>query len=136
MESNYRIQLANGVTFPCIGVASRNIYYQGVQRDCLTFYFDTELVKLQDLINFFNSTNCSVINIINAKNDEGFSHFNYQIQNECGIADYSAVADGPVGNDDDFKCLFVRMIQTTAQERLLMQHEEVLNNLIISSLEG
>lgn len=129
-----KIRLSNGTEFPCFGVSSRAIFYSGIQRDCLSFYFDTTLVNLADLVAAFTTENCDVITIVDESGE--YQHYDYQIRNECGIARYSIVADGPVGREDDRDCLFVRMAQMTLQEKMLLEHDAAIDDLVISILEG
>ena len=129
---NLTIKLFDGTEFPCLGVGGKGYYYQGMNRDSLTFCFDKDSVSISDLVEKFTEDNCKAITIIG---DTESVYYNYKIIDQIGIGNYSSIADGPVSPSDDMKCLFVRLIQTTLSERLWERHEEELNNIIVSLLE-
>lgn len=128
-----KIKMFNGTEIPCFGALGQAYYYQGIQRDSITFYFDPENVTISSLIENFTEENCKAITIVS--DDSEYVHYNYQIIDQIGTGNYSSVAGGPVSANDERKCLFVRVLQTTYTERLWEQHDEAIDDIVISILE-
>lgn len=129
-----KIRMFDGTEIPCFGASGIAYYYQGVQRDSLTFYFDPEAVTIATLIAKITEDNCKTITIVDE--DGEYVHSNYQIVDQIGTGNYSAVAGGPVSADAERRCLYARVIQTTLSERMIVQHDEAIDDIIVSILEG
>ena len=131
-----KVKLVDGTEFTCFDILNRSYYYQGIQRNSLTFYFDTSTTVLSKLIEKFTDNNCSSIIISDDEDESSFVYNYYQIIDQIGTGTYSSVSEGPVSSDSDKKCLFVKVLQTSYSERLLSQHDEAIDDIIIALLEG
>lgn len=129
-----KIQFANGRTLDCQGVRGAPISYQGVTRDCLTFLFlpDTDL---GELLTLFTPENCRAVSL--AGDEAVFIHEHYTLRVAAGIGD-KALTEGSaavVGGQGEQVC-YVSMAQTTLAERQLLAQQEVLDGLLLASLEA
>jgi len=128
-----KIQLANGAQLDALGVHGQNIFYQGINRDCLTFLFDPETVSLEVVCAAFVPENCTAIQITD---DTGtFLHENYTIRVQAGTGCQEYVLTGSVKEDTGL-CVFVKMAQSTLAERQILEQQAAIDALVVAALEG
>ncbi len=128
-----QVKLSDGAELEVIGVHGRNVFYQGVSRDCLIFLFDAETVLLETVRAWFTTENSAVITIVDA--NRTYVHENYTIRIEAGEGYISHVLDEAVGQDLR-QCVFVKMAQSTLAERELLEQRAAIDALVVSALEG
>lgn len=126
------LTLQNGEQFQVKGVHGQNIFYQGINRDCLTFLFDAR-TDINEIVKNFTAENCKKIVIEDGENK--YLHENYTIRIALGLG-YQAEALGNAVTKDGTQCVFVKMAQSTLSERQLQQQQETLDALLVATLEG
>jgi len=128
-----KIQLANGAQLDALGVHGQNIFYQEINRDCLTFLFDPETVSLEAVCATFVPENCAAIQITD---DTGtFLHENYTIRVQAGTGCQEYILTGSVKEDTGL-CVFVKMAQSTLAERQILEQQAAIDALVVAALEG
>lgn len=127
-----QIVLNDGAAFELKGVHGQNIFYQGINRDCLIFLFDAA-TDINEILNAFTAENCKKIFITDGENK--YLHENYTIRIALGRG-YQAEALGNAVAKDETQCVFVKTAQTTLAERQILQQQETLDALLIAALEG
>lgn len=125
-----QIELNNGATFELKGACVQNIFYQGVNRDCLIFLFDTA-TDINEIMNAFTAENCKKIFIEDGENK--YLHENYTIRIALSLG-YRADALGNAVAKDETQCVFVKTAQSTLAERQILEQREALDALLISAL--
>jgi len=128
-----KVKISNGSEFEALGVHGRNVYYQGVSRDCLIFLFDPDTVTLESVRSAFTADNCLSIEVTDGSGT--YIHENYTLRLELGEGYISHILDGSVGQDTA-QCIYVRMAQTTLAERKLLQQQAAIEALVVAALEG
>ncbi len=127
------VKLADGKEFEVLGVHGRNMYYQGVSRDCLIFLFDPEAVSYAEARELFTENNCTAIEV--SDGNGVYLHENYTMRIETGEGFISHILDGSVGQDTR-KCVFVKMAQSTLTERKILEQQAAIDALVVAALEG
>jgi len=127
-----KIKLTDGTELEALGVHGRNVYYQGVGRDCLIFLFEPT-VGLDSVRSAFTAGNCQSIEV---SDDKGaYIHENYTLRIELGEGFISHVLEGSVGQDTR-QCVYVKIAQTTLAERQLQEQQAAIDALVVAALEG
>jgi len=138
-----KIELMDGTMMDCEGVHSSACFYHGTSREAYTFLFAPE-TDLNMLSAMFVPDLCDKI-IIHTEDGESFVHEHFTIRYGLGCsAKESAVGEignsmnvSSIGQADDPQKVFVawvKMIQTTLSEQMLMQQQEVIDSLLIAEL--
>ena len=138
-----KIEFLDGTMLDCEGVHSSACFYQGTSREAYTFLFDPE-IDLNELSSLFVPERCDKI-IIHTEDGESFAHKHFTIRYGYGCSTKESALDeignsmnvSSVGQADDPQKVFVawvKMIQTTLSEQMLMQQQEVIDNLLIAEL--
>ncbi len=128
-----QIKFSDGVELEALGVHGRNIYYQGVSRDCLIFLFDPETVSPEKIRARFTSENSTAITVIDENGT--YIHENYTIRIETGEGYVSHILDEAIGQDLR-QCVFVKMAQSTLAERKILEQQAAIDALVVAALEG
>lgn len=126
------IKLNNGDVFDCLGVHGGKVTYQGVDRDSLIFLFDGN-TNLEELSSSFSSENMKSIVLFDSDGGENL-HENYTIRVNCGKGRKDSILG--YGIEDETMIVWVTMAQSTVSERLVLEQQQILDMLIVSSLEG
>lgn len=134
-----KIKLYNGIELNPIMVTGAHKFYQGANRDCLTFVFPE--MSLDELDENFSEANCEVITIYTEENTEDGDkieienlHFGYVIKNE--IVKKDVVIREAEGNNEAIteKRCFVTMAQRTYAESQIASLTETVDILVLESL--
>lgn len=75
-----KVILSNGTELIPIMVTGEKVYFQGAERDSLTFVFGKEY-SMDELDGIFTESNCESIKIVEDSNDE-YIHVGYAIRSE------------------------------------------------------
>lgn len=124
------IKLKNGIEIECLGVHGGNVMYQGVNRFSLTFLFSYES-DLEDLSTKFSPDNASEIAIVNEGSEDVHSY--YTIRVSCGKGRKDSILSYGIESPD--MVAWVKMAQTTLQERTLQSLQDTVDMMILTSLE-
>ncbi len=138
-----KIELMDGTMLNCEGVHSSACFYQGTSREAYTFLFNPE-IDLNELSAMFVPELCDRI-IIHTEDGESFVHEHFTIRYGLGCSTKeSAIGDignsmnvSSIGQEDDPQKIFVawvKMIQTTLPEQMIIQQQEVIDSLLIAEL--
>lgn len=127
------IHFKDGRTLICETVHSRPQYYNGINRDKLTFVFPEEM-DIATIINHFTPENTKQIYLEDESGDK-FLHENYTIRLGAGVKERGALLG--IGEDLDHRMVsYVDMIQTTLAEQELENLRDAVDLMIIESLRG
>lgn len=128
----------DGTSLPVLGVHGRTMNYEGVFRDSLLFLMDPEEVSLQTVIEAFTPERCKILQLTDktGQRQETFIHENYTLRVEAGQGSKDYAVSGSVTEIEQTPVVYVRMVQSTLTERTLLQQQELLDALIVASLEG
>jgi len=127
------VKLADNTELEALGVHGRNVYYQGVGRDCLIFLFAPETVNLDAVRSKFTPENCACIEVSDGSGT--YVYENYTIRVELGEGYVSHVLEGNVGQDTK-QCVYVKMAQSTPAERKILEQQAAIDALVVAALEG
>lgn len=124
------IKLKNGTDLDCLGIHGGKVMYQGVNRDSLTFLFAYDL-DLEDLSFKFSPDNTSEITIYSE--DSVDIHSYYTIRVSCGKGRKDSILSYGIESPDMVS--WVKMAQTTVQERTIQSLQDTVDMMILTSLE-
>lgn len=116
-----------------LGVHSKSIVYQGVDREMYLFLFELDKYSLEELLNTFTEENCKSIVIIDDEENQ-FVHENFTLRIAAGI-DHLEHLIGRFSSSDTTQVAFVKMAQTTLSERTLQTQQDAINKIVLSMLE-
>ena len=127
------VQFTDGRQLTCETVHSRPAYYNGTNRDQLTFIFPEE-AGIQTILDHFTPENCKQI-YLEDESGEQFLHENYTIRMGAGVKERGTLLG--VGEDLDHRMVsYVDMIRTTYAEQQLETLRGAVDLMLIESLEG
>lgn len=130
-----KVYFANGQSIDCETVHSNPAYYNGTQRDKLTFVFPEE-VSVQTVLDLFTRENCERIwlELPEEETGERYLHEHYTIRMGAGVKERGTLLS--VAEDTDHRMVtYVEMIQTTYAEQQLDDLNDIVNSLLIHDLE-
>lgn len=136
------LKFADNSTMECQGVHSNTAFYQGVERQCLTFLFDQDK-SLTELQEKFTAENLAAFYIIDDSGEYLYENYTIRISLGCGEKERVLVSGVAVLADKEFDTVaYVQMAQSTLAERAILGHDiaitqqqEVIDSLLIASLE-
>ena len=127
------IHFSDGRQLTCETVHSRQVYYNGTNREQLTFVFPEE-VGVQTVLDHFTPENCKQI-YLEDESGEKYLHENYTIRMGAGVNERGSLLG--VGEDLDHRMVtYVNMIRTTYAEQQLEALQDTVDHMLIGSLEG
>ena len=127
------IHFSDGRQLACETVHSRPAYYNGVNRDQLTFVFP-ESTDISTILFHFTPENCKQL-YLEDESGERFLHENYTIRMGAGVKERGTLLGE--GADVDHRMVsYVDMIRTTYAEQQLDALRDAVDLMLVSSLEG
>ncbi|MBD5135250.1 MAG: hypothetical protein HDT39_04710 [Lachnospiraceae bacterium] len=126
------IHFSDGRQLTCETVHSRQVYYNGTNREQLTFVFPEEM-DISTILDHFTSANCKQI-YLEDDSGEKFLHENYTIRMGAGVKERGTLIG--VGEDLDHRMVsYVEMIRTTYAEQQLEMLNDVVDMMLIDALK-
>lgn len=120
-----------GKTLDAIGVRGERVYYQGADRDCLTFLFDAAQKTLDEVDKEFTAEACESITIVeDPRPEEGqeqgkeYIHKGYVLRKGLEKAE-----------EDGQQKIFVRMAQRTQMEQEVAELSKQVNETMLAMCE-
>lgn len=128
-----KIHFTDGRILECESVHGAHVYYNGVNRDSLTFVFpDTS--ELKALIAHFRPDNTKRL-YLEDDNGEKFLHEHYTIFLSAGLTERGALLGA--GEDVDHRMItYVKMVKTSYAEQQLEELSDTLDTMLIAQLMG
>lgn len=128
-----KIHFLDGRTLECESVHGEHIYYNGVNRDSLTFVFpDTSEVKA--LIAYFRPENTKRL-YLEDDNGEKFLHENYTILLGAGLKERGHLLGA--GEDVDHRMVtYVQMVRASYSEQQIEELSDIIDTMLIAQLMG
>lgn len=127
------IHFVDGLTLECESVHGTHVYYNGINRDSLTFIFPEE-VTVNTLIDFFTPENTKRI-YLEDENGEKFLHEHYTIRLAVGVMERGALLQ--IGEDVDHRMVsYVKMVRTSYSEQQLEELSDVIDTMLVAQLMG
>ncbi len=127
------VHITDGRKLTCETVHSRPAYYNGTNRDQMTFVFPEE-VGIQTILDHFTPENCRQL-FLEEESGRKYLHENYTIRVGAGVNERGSLLG--VGEDVDHRMVaYVNMIRTTYTEQQLETLQDAVDLMLIESLEG
>lgn len=127
------ITFLNGQELECETVHSHSQYYNGTNRDKLTFVFP-ENFGLMEIAANFTPENCKKI-WLKDESGEQFLHEHYTIRFAIGVKERGALLN--VAEDLDHRMVaYVEMIRTTYSEQQLEELSDTMDAMLVAQLMG
>lgn len=128
-----KIVFSDDTNLLCETVHGSFQYYNGTNRDSLTFIFPEDF-DLTELINKFIPRNCRKIWLEDESGGK-FLHEHYTIRFAIGVKERGFLINA--GENADHRIVnYVTMLQTTYAEQQLEELSDVVDALLVSQLEG
>lgn len=127
------IHFTDGKSLECESVHSNREYYNGVNRDKLTFIFSEE-VPISLIVETFTPDNTKRI-YLEDEGGEKFLYEHYTIRLGAGVKERGSLLH--MGEDADHKMVsYVEMIRTTYSEQQLEELSDTVDVMLIAQLMG
>lgn len=128
-----KIHFMDGKVLECESVHSTHLYYNGINRDSLTFIFP-DTYELNALLVYFTPNNTKRLYLEN-DNGEKFLHEHYTIRLAAGLTERGTLLGA--GEDIDHRMItYVKMIKTSYFEQQLEELSDTLDTMLIAQLMG
>lgn len=127
------IHFTDGRQLTCESVHSRPAYYNGTNRDQMTFVFPEE-VDIQTILSHFTPENCRQL-CLEDESGGKYLHENYTIRVGAGVNERGSLLGA--GEDLDHRMVsYANMVRTTYAEQQLETLKDAVDLMLIESLEG
>ena len=129
-----KIKLANGQELDALGVRGENIYFQGMNRDCLGIIFDPERYSLAEIDGAFTSENCQSMTLTDESGS--YIHRGYIIRRSLEKSTSDGRTGGTGSGAAPKEKIIVKMAQISYLEQTQADLADAVDMLILSGLEG